>query len=125
MLMLIVLIDTWWNVNVRDEIVFDFQNQVLIDTWWNVNYKTKVTTSKTASFNRYMVECEYNDWYGYCANYAVLIDTWWNVNVLLLFNSLHVCAVLIDTWWNVNLCWLNKKTSLNRVLIDTWWNVNN
>ena len=32
---------------------------VLIDTWWNVNYKTKVTTSKTASgFNRYMVECE-------------------------------------------------------------------
>ena len=22
---------------------------VLIDTWWNVNYKTKVTTSKTAS----------------------------------------------------------------------------
>ena len=32
-----VLIDTWWNVNVRDEIAFDFENQVLIDTWWNVN----------------------------------------------------------------------------------------
>ena len=23
----IVLIDTWWNVNVRDEIIFDLQNQ--------------------------------------------------------------------------------------------------
>ena len=23
----IVLIDTWWNVNVRDEIIFDFANQ--------------------------------------------------------------------------------------------------
>ena len=22
-----VLIDTWWNVNVRDEIIFDFENQ--------------------------------------------------------------------------------------------------
>ncbi len=22
-----VLIDTWWNVNVRDEIIFDFDNQ--------------------------------------------------------------------------------------------------
>ena len=24
---LVVLIDTWWNVNVRDEITFDFANQ--------------------------------------------------------------------------------------------------
>ena len=33
----LVLIDTWWNVNVRDEIIFDLQNR----------------------FNRYMVECEF------------------------------------------------------------------
>ena len=35
---LLVLIDTWWNVNeagkkTNEEIAF-----VLIDTWWNVNY---------------------------------------------------------------------------------------
>ena len=33
---------------------------VLIDTWWNVNMEwTSVTTAVTNRFNRYMVECEY------------------------------------------------------------------
>ena len=54
---------------------------VLIDTWWNVNIRL-VTHCAAAftRFNRYMVECEY-----YCRRTSrmvifVLIDTWWNVN---------------------------------------------
>ena len=43
-------------------------------------------------FNRYMVECEWNIYLASSRLRWVLIDTWWNVNVLLLFNSLHVCA---------------------------------
>ena len=32
---------------------------VLIDTWWNVNsYSTNVIEQHMHSFNRYMVECE-------------------------------------------------------------------
>ena len=55
----LVLIDTWWNVNFGDLIIFDEFISVLIDTWWNVN---KV-------LNRVdHVKC------------FVLIDTWWNVN---------------------------------------------
>ncbi len=57
----LVLIDTWWNVNVR-YYTFDVNNPlVLIDTWWNVNllYLRTLPESDT-----------------------VLIDTWWNVNVI-------------------------------------------
>ena len=32
-----VLIDTWWNVNVHQELATLFRFRVLIDTWWNVN----------------------------------------------------------------------------------------
>ena len=56
---MLVIIDTWWNVNLGAITIEETKAPALIDTWWNVNYKTKVTTSKTASgFNRYMVECE-------------------------------------------------------------------
>ena len=54
-----VLIDTWWNVNVR---VCDIASEllvVLIDTWWNVN-----NMLGSAATNEL----------------TVLIDTWWNVN---------------------------------------------
>ena len=33
---------------------------VLIDTWWNVNLIAYSGESKSMSFNRYMVECEFN-----------------------------------------------------------------
>ena len=32
-----VLIDTWWNVNMRAIYLPTDQRIVLIDTWWNVN----------------------------------------------------------------------------------------
>ena len=34
---LLVLIDTWWNVNVDYDGLVLRVEQVLIDTWWNVN----------------------------------------------------------------------------------------
>ena len=33
-----VLIDTWWNVNMRLRIPDRWKALVLIDTWWNVNF---------------------------------------------------------------------------------------
>ena len=56
-----VLIDTWWNVNVYTRSLVLYLGLVLIDTWWNVNAPTTGTAKKTA---------------------RVLIDTWWNVNFI-------------------------------------------
>ena len=33
----LVLIDTWWNVNTREYGYLTIDYIVLIDTWWNVN----------------------------------------------------------------------------------------
>ena len=58
---MLVLIDTWWNVN-SDTVakgLTDFR--VLIDTWWNVN----------------SIFVDTVDW-----GWFVLIDTWWNVNFI-------------------------------------------
>ena len=33
----LVLIDTWWNVNIVFIKFLECDKQVLIDTWWNVN----------------------------------------------------------------------------------------
>ena len=35
--MVIVLIDTWWNVNELQSPTKQPEQLVLIDTWWNVN----------------------------------------------------------------------------------------
>ena len=56
---LIVLIDTWWNVNYDTAPCCISMCSVLIDTWWNVNDKKVL-----------FVDIEH----------TVLIDTWWNVN---------------------------------------------
>ena len=55
----LVLIDTWWNVNREKDIFINTGTKVLIDTWWNVNVYTR-------SLVLYLG--------------LVLIDTWWNVN---------------------------------------------
>ena len=34
-------------------------NKVLIDTWWNVNIKPVADNDVPFGFNRYMVECKY------------------------------------------------------------------
>ena len=57
----VVLIDTWWNVNVDYDGMVLRVEQVLIDTWWNVN-------TERPDINIFHA--------------VVLIDTWWNVNTL-------------------------------------------
>ena len=37
-LLALVLIDTWWNVNINFSGKMAQMSTVLIDTWWNVNY---------------------------------------------------------------------------------------
>ncbi len=65
-------------------------NKVLIDTWWNVNLSVYANMPPSISFNRYMVECEYD-----IINFKdgeikrVLIDTWWNVNDERLTNRVY------------------------------------
>ena len=56
---ILVLIDTWWNVNDDQILINQGAHVVLIDTWWNVNM--------------------YDLSNAYFTN-PVLIDTWWNVN---------------------------------------------
>ena len=77
---------------------------VLIDTWWNVNvYSSDELVYTGESFNRYMVECEfYISGFEFRCTY-VLIDTWWNVNEEPTHNEFLMNLVLIDTWWNVNI----------------------
>ena len=58
-----VLIETYWNVNDVEVIIFDEFNPVLIETYWNVNKEISVA--------------DYLD-------YWVLIETYWNVNYILL-----------------------------------------
>mgnify|MGYP000877370042 CR=1 FL=1 len=57
-----VLIDTWWNVNEKEDAYIYSIDRVLIDTWWNVNL------TSTGYVRR---------------DVRVLIDTWWNVNISL------------------------------------------
>ena len=56
--LILVLIDTWWNVNYYGKISITSAYKVLIDTWWNVNLDETYHYSDRFSFNRYMVECE-------------------------------------------------------------------
>ena len=57
---------------------------VLIDTWWNVNVSAAGQAGEWEdSFNRYMVECEYCILDVVNSYFEVLIDTWWNVNTVV------------------------------------------
>ena len=66
-LFVLVLIDTWWNVNEWLTAYNEHSASVLIDTWWNVNINVE----------------EPPEWL-----VAVLIDTWWNVN-----EKSQICSV--------------------------------
>ncbi|EDO58930.1 hypothetical protein CLOL250_00472 [Clostridium sp. L2-50] len=56
---ILVLIDTWWNVNLMELTGYLMNIRVLIDTWWNVNAQRQAPSTVSSQ---------------------VLIDTWWNVN---------------------------------------------
>ena len=42
---MLVLIDTWWNVNNVSNTFKTLSASVLIDTWWNVNKVVRFETS--------------------------------------------------------------------------------
>ena len=56
----IVLIETYWNVNLDEKLnqaVIDF---VLIETYWNVNYSIWADkTGRTERLNRNILECKF------------------------------------------------------------------
>ena len=45
-----VLIDTWWNVNVKTITALVKSTTVLIDTWWNVNLSSLGNDNVVKSF---------------------------------------------------------------------------
>ena len=62
---IVELIDTLWNVNVREYLKRQHLEAELIDTLWNVNYRLRVYK---------------------CLETSELIDTLWNVNNLYPLN---------------------------------------
>ena len=52
------LIDTLWNVNIRDEGTVQDIADELIDTLWNVNKKNSVLLRCGNGINRYIMECK-------------------------------------------------------------------
>ena len=56
--MLVVLIETYWNVKEVDKILEPYAEKVLIETYWNVKSDEKLTFRQVI---------------------AVLIETYWNV----------------------------------------------
>ena len=45
-----VLIDTWWNVNLKRGYITQQELEVLIDTWWNVNTEKKLSSLESIEF---------------------------------------------------------------------------
>ena len=99
---ILVLIDTWWNVNTLINTCLLCIFTVLIDTWWNVNRYADGEYLDSLGFNRYMVECEY----------AIADDVY---NAISGFNRYMV---------ECEFAFISHCKRFFRVLIDTWWNVN-
>ena len=82
------------------------------------------TTNDDVSFNRYMVECEWNQVVPDEYLIAVLIDTWWNVNIInLQATGLRIYGFnryMVECEYGIRF----SLSIMSKVLIDTWWNVN-
>mgnify|MGYP006945849525 CR=1 FL=1 len=53
-----VLIETYWNVNMKRHALSVGQEIVLIETYWNVNYFVSISCNVVASINRNILECK-------------------------------------------------------------------
>ena len=57
---MIVLISTYWNVNINQYGKWYCHYNVLISTYWNVNFKKEKTNSKKSiRFNLNLLECKF------------------------------------------------------------------
>ena len=76
----IVLIETLWNVKLRDWFGTEEAVNVLIETLWNVKrFCDKERLESLKRFNRNIVECKVLYPRGESENSRVLIETLWNV----------------------------------------------
>ena len=55
-----VLIETYWNVNIKAVIEKNVEAFVLIETYWNVNFSpNRVFLFRDPGLNRNILECKY------------------------------------------------------------------
>ena len=99
----VVLIEAYWNVNLKQPHEYYPELFVLIEAYWNVNWNTyDKRVSRT----------------------HVLIEAYWNVNEMNVERKAPHAMVLIEAYWNVNMLSQDGKVGLNPVLIEAYWNVN-
>ena len=125
-MILVVLIDTQWNVNFYTSRIDRQACLVLIDTQWNVNTSYKLSKAlEYAGFNRYIVECKYTGGTPFLGG----LPSFNRYIVECKSDSgqsyIRAILVLIDTQWNVNFTKITLSNQQGSVLIDTQWNVNN
>ena len=63
--------------------------QELIDTLWNVNLKNSAEKLKQDGINRYIMECKSDIYKKNARRDNELIDTLWNVNTRLTYCSIN------------------------------------
>ena len=121
----LVLIDTWWNVNVKcaflTELIMFCFNRYMVECEFSKQYKTITYEDR---FNRYMVECEFFSHEQLSKRRKGFNRYMVECEYFIHHKDSYILFVLIDTWWNVNLINEKCKTTGAVVLIDTWWNVN-
>ena len=100
---LLVLISTYWNVNLPRLSKTAVLVGVLISTYWNVNLSTPITCCFfIMSFNLNLLECKLVGIRLGSSINKVLISTYWNVNLRDSKLVSMLFFVLISTYWNVN-----------------------
>ena len=97
---IIVLIDTWWNVNQGTAEEQPKTGGVLIDTWWNVNMHQKRVNRSLWSFNRYMVECK-----------SILLLS--HFDSITCFNR-----YMVECKYDSNNCFQSIRISFNRYMVE-------
>ena len=75
---------------------------VLISTYWNVNVEDEIKSMTDVRFNLNLLECKFTVIILYHVLGIVLISTYWNVNADNEIEVEENMIVLISTYWNVN-----------------------
>ena len=100
---ILVLIETYWNVNVELNKSPGISVIVLIETYWNVNQNSlSLLNPKRLRINRNILECKF-----YNRTIVCKSNTGINRNILeckyqVETHDNHCNYVLIETYWNVN-----------------------
>ena len=121
----IILIETYWNVNSSSQNTNDRLRHILIETYWNVNKFSKNCIVTQDYINRDILECK-SELISYASSIhiQILIETYWNVNN---FNrpfmnriSAHINRDILEC---KSFCSSTDRRAA-MILIETYWNVN-